>query len=79
MEEGVALSTTWDYEKYSIFNKLIQDFSVANLKVDYSNNIEISFSIKLKEKEKFLKDALNVFLGKIVFIEGKVDFYPFNK
>ncbi|MBR5192641.1 MAG: YigZ family protein [Clostridia bacterium] len=78
MQEGITLSTILDYDKYSIFNKFIQDFSIANLKTEYGNNIEISFSVKLTEKEKFIKQATDVFLGKIAFTEEKVDFYPFK-
>ena len=65
MEEGVKLSCSLDYDKFSIFNKLIQDYSVADLKTEYGNIIDISFSIKLNEKERFIKNALNAFSGKV--------------
>jgi hypothetical protein len=48
------------------------------LKINYNNSIDISFAIKLTEKERFLTSATNAFLGKITFFEGKIDFYPFN-
>ncbi len=78
MQEGVKLFCSLDYDKFSIFNKLIQDYSVAELKTEYANIIDISFSIKLNEKEKFIKNASNAFSGKVAFLEGDINYYPFN-